>query len=66
MEKEKLEVGRRCIRRRRVVIDDIPREAECFLRCEEVNEKGARFSRDFEPSIIMTNMEIEKELRETI
>lgn len=48
------------------MIDNIPREAESFLRYEEVNDKGATFSRYFEPPIVMTNEEIEKELRETI
>lgn len=66
MEKDKLEIGKKYIRKRKVVIDNISREAECFLRCEEVNEVGAVFSRCFEPLIIMTNAEIEKELRDTI
>lgn len=66
MKKSRLKIGRKYIRKRKVFIDNIPREAECFMRCEEVNGRGAVFSRYFEPLIALTNDEIEKELRETI
>lgn len=66
MQKSMLKIGKKYKRKRKVMIDNIPREAECFIRCEEVNDKGAVFSRYFEPPIFMTNLEIEQELRETI
>ena len=66
MNKDRLNIGKKYIRKRKVFIDNIPREAECFLRGEEVNCRGAVFSRYFEPPIALTNDEIEKELRETI
>lgn len=66
MDKTKLRVGKKYIRRRKVIIDDVPREAECFLKCEEITHDGAVFSRYFEPTIIMTNAEIAKELRNSL
>ena len=66
MDKAKLQVGKKYIRKRKVVIDGVPREAECFLKCEEIKTDGAVFSRYFEPPIIMKDTEIEKELRESL
>ena len=66
MDKTKLQVGKKYIRKRKVIIDGVPREAECFLKCEEITTDGAVFSRYFEPPIVMTNTEIATELRKSL
>ena len=62
MTKADLIPGRKYLHKRRTVIAGIPRTAERWLRCEQITETGAIFSRDFEPEIELTNEQIEKEL----
>lgn len=65
MKKANLILGRKYLRRRRTVIAGIPRQAERWLRCEQISGTGAVFSRILEPDITLTNEQIEKELEET-
>lgn len=62
MKKADLVPGGKYLHRRRTVIAGIPRQAERWLRCERITPTGAVFSRDFEPEIILTDEQIEKEL----
>lgn len=62
MKKEQLWPGKKYLRKRKTEIDGIVREAERWLRCEELTSDGAYFSRDFEESIFMTDEEIKEEL----
>ena len=62
MKKEQLRLGKKYLRKRKTEIDGIVREAERWLRCEELTSDGAYFSRDFEESIFMTDEEIKEEL----
>lgn len=65
MKKADLIHGRKYLHRRRTVIDGITRTAERWLRCERITDTGAVFSRDFEAETVMTDEQIEKELKET-
>lgn len=62
MTKADLIPGRKYLHKRQTEIAGIPRVAERWLRCEQITETGAVFSRDFEPEIELTNEQIEKEL----
>lgn len=62
MKKEHPKPGKKYLRKRKTEIDGIVREAERWLRYEELTVDGCYFSRDFEESIFMTNKEIKEEL----
>lgn len=62
MKKADLVPGRKYLHRRRTVIAGIPRQAERWLRCEQITPTGAVFSRDFEEQIELTDKEIEEEI----
>ena len=64
MTKSDLLVGKSYLHVRQTIIDGIPRTAERWLKCEEINSTGARFSRLYEPIIEITDREIELELQE--
>lgn len=64
MTKSDLLVGKSYLQVRQTIIDGIPRTAERWLKCEEINSTGARFSRLYEPIIEITDREIELELQE--
>ena len=64
MTKSDLQVGKSYLHIRQTIIDGIPRTAERWLKCEEINSTGARFSRLYEPIIEITDREIELELQE--
>lgn len=64
MKKADLIPGRKYLHRRRTVIAGFTREAERWLRCDQITETGAVFSRDFEPETVLTEKEIEEELTE--
>lgn len=64
MRKSDLQVGKSYLHVRQTIIDGIPRTAERWLKCEEINSTGARFSRLYEPIIEITDREIELELQE--
>lgn len=65
MKKADLIPGRKYLHRRQTEIDGIPRVAERWLRCERITPTGAVFSRDFEAETVLTDEQIEKELKET-
>lgn len=54
--------GKKYLRKRQTMIDGVLREAESWMRFERTTPTGAVFSRDFEPEIILTDEQIEKEL----
>ena len=62
LKKPDLVLGRKYLHRRQTEIAGITRVAERWLRCERITETGAVFSRDFEPEMILTDEQIEKEL----
>lgn len=62
MDKKKLIPGKKYQQKRKTVIDGIPREAERWLKCEQITDTGAIFSRDFELKIELTDKEIREEL----
>ena len=64
MTKSDLQTGKSYLHIRQTIIDGIPRTAERWLKCEEINSTGARFSRLYEPIIEITDREIELELQE--
>ena len=64
MKKTDLQPGRKYLHRRRTVIAGITRTAERWLRCDQIMDTGAVFSRDFEPETVLTEKEIEEELME--
>ena len=64
MDKNKLIPGKKYQQKRKTVIDGIPREAERWMKCEQITDTGAIFSRDFEPEIELTDNEIRKEIIE--
>ena len=63
MTKSDLQIGKSYLHVRQTIIDGIPRTAERWLKCEEINSTGARFSRLYEPIIEVTDREIELELQ---
>lgn len=64
MDKKKLIPGKKYQQKRKTVIDGIPREAERWLKCEQITDTGAIFSRDFEAEIELTDKEIREEIME--
>lgn len=62
MDKNKLIPGKKYQQKRKTVIDGIPREAERWMKCEQITDTGAIFSRDFESEIELTDKEIREEL----
>ena len=64
MTKSDLQIGKSYLHVRQTIIDGIPRTTERWLKCEEINSTGARFSRLYEPIIEITDREIELELQE--
>lgn len=64
MDKNKLIPGKKYQQKRKTIIDGIPREAERWIKCEQITDTGAIFSRDFEPEIELTDKEIRKEIIE--
>ena len=64
MTKSDLQTGKSYLHVRQTIIDGIPRTAERWIKCEEINSTGARFSRLYEPIIEITDREIELELQE--
>lgn len=63
MIKSKLKPGKKYMQKRKTIISGIPREAERWLKCEEITPDGAIFSRDFEPEIYLDNRQIQEELQ---
>lgn len=63
MIKSKLNPGKKYLQKRKTIISGIPREAERWLKCEEITPDGAIFSRDFEPEIYLDNRQIQEELQ---
>jgi hypothetical protein len=63
MIKSKLNPGKKYLQKRKTIISGIPREAERWLKCEEITPDGAIFSRDFEPVIYLDNRQIQEELQ---
>ena len=64
MDKRKFTPGRKNHRRETQTIDNRTIKAQRWLKCEEITEDGAVFSRYFEGKIPLSNQEIEKELVE--
>ena len=64
MDKKKLIPGKKYQQKRKTVIDGIPREAERWMKCEQITDTGAIFSRDFELKIELTDKEIREEIME--
>lgn len=63
MIKSKLNPGKKYLQKRKTIISGIPREAERWIKCEEITPDGAIFSRDFEPEIYLDNQQIQEELQ---
>ena len=64
MDKNKLIPGKKYQQKRKTVIDGIPREAERWMKCEQITDTGAIFSRDFELKIELMDKEIREEIME--
>lgn len=64
MIKSMLVPGKRYLHRRQCMIDGIVHEAERWIRCEAITNKGAIFSRDYETPFELTDAQIEMEIRE--
>lgn len=64
MRKDKLMSGKKYLHKRKTIISGVLREAERWIRCEEIMPDGAVFSRDFEPEIFLNNRQIREELYE--
>lgn len=62
--KDKLMPGKKYIHKRKTIISGVLREAERWIRCEEIMSEGAVFSRDFEPEIYLSDQQIREELYE--
>ena len=60
--KDKLMSGKKYLHKRKTIISGVPREAERWIRCEEIISEGAVFSRDFEPEIFLDNRQIREEI----
>lgn len=65
MNKANLQVGKKYLHIRKTIIDNVEREAERWIKCVEITQDGAYFSRMFEPKIYLENEEIEGELNES-
>ena len=64
MNKSDLIPGRKYLQREIHTIDNRTIQAQRWLKCEEITEDGAVFSRYFEDKIPLSNQEIEEELIE--
>ena len=64
MDKKNLKPGKKYLHRRKTVISGVLREAERWIRCEEIMPEGAVFSRDFEMEIYLSDQQIREELYE--
>ena len=64
MDKQKLIPGRKYLHREAHIINNRTIQAQRWLKCEEITEDGAVFSRYFEDKIPLSNQEIEEELIE--
>ena len=64
MDKKNLKPRKKYLHRRKTVISGVLREAERWIRCEEIMPEGAVFSRDFEMEIYLSNQQIREELYE--
>ena len=64
MDKNKLIPGRKYLHRKTHMIDNRIIKAQRWLKCEEITEDGAVFSRYFEDKISLSDQEIEEELIE--
>lgn len=64
MNKQKLIPGRKYLLRETHTIDNRTIKAQRWIKCEEITEDGAVFSRHFEEKIALSNQEIEKKLVE--
>lgn len=64
MDKKNLKPGKKYLHRRKTVISGVIREAERWIRCEEIMPEGAVFSRDFEMEIYLSDQQIREELYE--
>ena len=64
MNKNDLIPGQKYLHRETHTIDNRTIKAQRWLKCEEITEDGAVFSRYFEDKIPLSNQEIEEELIE--
>ena len=64
MNKSDLIPGQKYLHRETHTIDNRAIKAQRWLKCEEITEGGAVFSRYFEDKILLNNQEIEEELIE--
>lgn len=64
MNKNDLIPGQKYLHRETHTIDNRTIKAQRWMKCEEITEDGAVFSRYFEDKISLSNKEIEKELIE--
>lgn len=64
MDKKNLKPRKKYLHRRKTVISGVIREAERWIRCEEIMSEGAVFSRDFEMEIYLSDQQIREELYE--
>ena len=64
MDKKNLKPRKKYLHRRKTVISGVLREAERWIRCEEIMPEGAVFSRDFEMEIYLSDQQIREELYE--
>lgn len=64
MDKNRLQIGKSYIHKRTTVIDGVKRTAERWSKCKSITETGAVFGRNFEPDIVLTDEQIERELFE--
>ena len=62
--KDKLMPGKKYLHKRKTIISGVLREAERWIRCEEIMPDGAVFSRDFEMEIYLSDQQIREELYE--
>lgn len=62
--KDKLMPGKKYLHKRKTIISGVLREAERWIRCEEIMSDGAVFSRDYEMEIYLSNQQIREELYE--
>lgn len=64
MERSKLIPGQKYLYRKTHTIDNRTIKAQRWLKCEEITEDGAVFSRYFEDKISLSDQEIQEELIE--
>lgn len=62
MDKGKMISGKKYLHKHQTIISGVLREAERWIRCEEITSEGAVFSRDFEPEIFLDNRQIREEI----